>query len=155
MLKILITKTIFIVLMSPAFAIPAQADDKVWVAVGYGGRRMISYDGQLWKITAEWAQPGKDDSNNLMGLVYAQDKFVAVGGGGGGKTGGGHVLVSPDGTSWQEVWKAPGRINPIVYGNGRFVVGGPRRQQRGMDQRDERRRRGFQHQFRHPQHSGH
>ena len=88
---------------------------------------MISRDGQTWKITTEWAQPGKDDSNNLMGLVYAQGKFVAVGGGGGGKTGGGHVLISEDGETWREAWKAPGRINPIVYGNGRFVVGGPRR----------------------------
>lgn len=105
----------------------AIAED-VWVAVGYGGRRMISQDGQTWNITAEWAQPGGDDSNNLMGLVYAQGKFVAVGGGGGGKTGGGHVLISKDGQDWRETWKAPGRINPIVYGEDRFLVGGPRRQ---------------------------
>jgi hypothetical protein len=102
--------------------------EEIWVAVGYGGRRMVSTDGVTWKITGEWAQPGKDDSNNLMSLVYARGKFVATGGGGGGKTGGGHVLISSDGENWREVWQAPGRINPIVFGDDRFVVGGPRKQ---------------------------
>ena len=45
-----------------------------------------------------------------------------------GKSGGGHVLISRDGSDWREVWKAPGRVNPVVYGNGRFLVGGPGRQ---------------------------
>lgn len=126
LLKIAITSLTFA--FSSTFVVPTVAEDSVWVAVGYGGRRMISTDGKTWKITAEWAQPGKDDSNNLMGLIHAQNKFIAVGGGGGGKTGGGHVLISTDGEAWREVWKAPGRINPIVYGDGRFVVGGPRKQ---------------------------
>ena len=39
---------------------PVQADD-LFVAVGYGGRRIISTDGLKWEITAEWAQPGGDD----------------------------------------------------------------------------------------------
>jgi hypothetical protein len=94
-----------------------------WVAVGYGGRRMISTDGQTWTITAEWSQPGGDDSNNLMSAVYAQEKFVVVGGGGGGKTGGGHILVSTDGRQWREALKDKSRINPVVFGGGRFVVG--------------------------------
>ncbi|MGI9472485.1 MAG: hypothetical protein ACR2NZ_13170 [Rubripirellula sp.] len=106
----------------------SKAESDVWVAVGYGGRRMTSTDGLNWKITAEWSQPGKDDSNNLMGLVYAMNIFVAVGGGGGGKTAGGHVLISEDGREWRETWKAPSRINPVVFGQQRFVVGGPKRQ---------------------------
>lgn len=104
-----------------------QAEEGVWVAVGYGGRRMVSKDGLHWEITAEWAQPGGDDSNNLMSLVFAQGKFVATGGGGGGKTGGGHILVSKDGREWKEVHAAANRINPIIYGNNRFVAGGPGR----------------------------
>lgn len=115
-------------LLFQCLSVSLLAADEFWVAVGYGGRRMVSTDGQNWEITAEWAQPGKDDSNNLMGLIYAQGKLVAVGGGGGGKTGGGHVLVSKDGRNWRETWAAPGRINPIVYGNDQFIVGGPRRQ---------------------------
>ena len=95
----------------------------LWLAFGYGGRRMISTDGLKWEITAEWAQPGGDDSNNLMSGVFAQEKFVVVGGGGGGKTGGGHILVSKDGRDWRETHTDKSRINPIVFGNGRFIVG--------------------------------
>ncbi len=54
----------------------------LWLAVGYGGSRIISHDGLKWEITAEWAEKGGDDSNNLMGLAYGHGMFVAVGGGG-------------------------------------------------------------------------
>jgi hypothetical protein len=97
--------------------------DEVFLAVGYGGRRMVSTDGLHWEITAEWAQPGGDDGNNLMSAVFAQDKFVVVGGGGGGPTGAGHILVSRDGREWKETYKDKARINPVIFGNGRFVVG--------------------------------
>lgn len=105
---------------------PVQADD-LFVAVGYGGRRIISTDGLKWEITAEWAQPGGDDGNNLMSAVYAENKFVVVGGGGGGNSGDGHILTSTDGRTWKEVYKTKNRINPVVYGQGRFVVGAPQR----------------------------
>jgi hypothetical protein len=99
-----------------------------WVAVGYGGRRMISNDGLKWEITAEWAEKGGDDSNNLMGLVYGLGKFVAVGGGGFSKDKqGGHILVSKDGREWKEVHSESFRVNPIVFSGKRFVVGGPER----------------------------
>lgn len=103
-----------------------SADD-LFVAVGYGGRRMVSTDGLNWEITAEWAQPGGDDGNNLMSAVYAEKKFVVTGGGGGGNNGDGHILVSADGRAWREVYSAKNRINPVVFGNGRFVVGAPGR----------------------------
>jgi hypothetical protein len=105
----------------------AYAED-TWVAVGYGGRRMISHDGVKWEITAEWAENGGDDSNNLMGLAYGLGKFVAVGGGGWSKdTQGGHILVSKDGREWKEVHKEPFRVNPVVFSGTRFVAGGPER----------------------------
>ena len=70
-----------------------------FVAVGYGGRRMVSPDGRTWKITAEWAEKGGDDSNNLMSLVHAQGKFVATGGGGFSRDKqAGHILLSTDGS---------------------------------------------------------
>ena len=107
----------------------AAEEEGIWVAAGYGGRRMISEDGQTWSITGEWSQPGGDDSHNLMSAVYAEGKFVVVGGGGGGRFGtpGGHVLVSRDGREWKETWSPQSRVNPIVFGDGRFVVGGPQR----------------------------
>lgn len=95
----------------------------LWIAVGYGGRRMVSEDGRHWEITAEWAQPGQDDGNNLMSAVFAEGKFVVVGGGGGGASSAGHILVSTDGRQWREVHTGKSRVNPVVYGNGRFVVG--------------------------------
>lgn len=95
----------------------------LWLAVGYGGRRMISTDGKTWEVVAEWAQPGGDDGNNLISAVYAQGKFVVVGGGGAGATGAGHILVSRDGREWKETHKDKSRISPVAYGGGRFVVG--------------------------------
>jgi len=109
-------------LIAWGFADAAAADD-LFLAVGYGGRRMVSTDGLNWEITAEWAQPGGDDGNNLMSAVYAEGKFVVVGGGGGGATGAGHILVSRDGREWKETHADKARINPIVFGDGRFVVG--------------------------------
>jgi len=100
----------------------AAAEDR-WLAVGYGGRRMVSTDGIKWEITAEWAQPGGDDGNNLMSATFAQGKFVVVGGGGGGSNAAGHILVSNDGREWKEVFTDKARVNPIVFGNDRFVVG--------------------------------
>ncbi|MFH5802683.1 hypothetical protein [Alienimonas sp. DA493] len=117
--------------VAPA-AEPADAGEQ-WVAVGYGGRRMISEDGKHWTITEEWAVDGKDDSNNLMGIARGQGKYVVVGGGGWSRdTQAGHILVSEDGRTWREVYQAPNRVNPIVFGpnvdeNGRFVAGGPNR----------------------------
>ena len=105
----------------------ASAED-TWVAVGYGGRRMISHDGVKWEITAEWAENGGDDSNNLMGLAYGFGKFVAVGGGGWSKDKqGGHILVSKDGRDWKEVHSEAFRVNPVVFSGKRFVAGGPDR----------------------------
>ena len=115
----------------------------VFVAVGYGGRRMVSADGVAWEITAEWGEKGGDDSNNLMGLAFGKGKFVAVGGGGRGRRRRrpGHVLASADGRAWKEVKKLPFRVNPVLFGNDRFVAGGPDRKalvvgrRRGVDAR--------------------
>ena len=116
MKSILIT-TLFFTLCSSAVA----AD--LWLAVGYGGRRMISTDGKTWEITSEWTQPGGDDGNNLMSAVWAKNQFVVAGGGGGGPTGAGHILVSKDGREWTETHQDKARINPVVFGGDRFVVG--------------------------------
>jgi len=103
----------------------AAPDQGVYVGVGYGGRRLVSRDGIAWEISAEWGVNGGDDSNNLMSLATGKGVFVAVGGGGWTReTQAGHILLSRDGRTWTEVRKAPNRINPVVFGNGRFVAGG-------------------------------
>jgi hypothetical protein len=68
--------------------------DGIYVAVGYGGRRMTSRDGQTWENVTQWADKGADDWNNLIGLAYGKGKFVCVGGGGWSRdTQAGHILV--------------------------------------------------------------
>jgi len=111
-----------LILLSLFISTALQAAD-LWLAVGYGGRRMISTDGKTWEITAEWQEAGGDDGNNLMSAVWAKNQFVVTGGGGGGKDGAGHILISKDGREWTETHKDKARINPIVFGAERFVVG--------------------------------
>src|SRR4051812_37274961 len=109
-------------------AVPAFAAEPLYVAVGYGGRRMTSRDGQTWENVQQWSDKGADDSNNLMSIAYGHGKFVCVGGGGWSReTQAGHILVSTDGRDWREVGKYPFRVNPILFGDGRFIVGGPTR----------------------------
>ncbi|MBX9677793.1 MAG: hypothetical protein K2X38_03435 [Gemmataceae bacterium] len=118
---------IFLVLLIVFHTAVVAHAQGVFVGVGYGGRRIVSRDGKEWKIAAEWAEKGGDDSNNLMSVVYGKGKFVAVGGGGAGATGKGHILVSTDGEAWKEVHTAKFRIHPVLFGEGRFVAGGPGR----------------------------
>lgn len=107
----------------------ALAADGVYVAVGYGGRRMTSRDGKTWENVQQWVDEGKDDSNNLMSVAFGQGKFVCVGGGGWSReTQAGHILVSTDGKDWREVAKYPFRVNPILFLGDRFVAGGPTKQ---------------------------
>lgn len=86
-------------------------------------------DGIHWTLAAEWAEKGGDDSDNLMSVVFARGMFVAVGGGTPkrDKSVGGHILVSRDGKVWKEVYTARFRVHPLLFGNGRFVAGGPSR----------------------------
>lgn len=111
----------------PIAAAGVEPTKEVFVAVGYGGRRLVSHDAQQWKVAAQWEENGGDNSNNLLSVVFAKDRFVAVGGGGGGKTGKGHILVSDDGSTWRETHTMPNRVHPIMHGDGRFVAGGVNR----------------------------
>jgi hypothetical protein len=110
-------------------AAPAVIHPGLFVAVGYGGRRMTSKDGLTWENVQQWADKGADDSNNLISVVFGKGKFVAVGGGGWSRdTQAGHILVSADGATWREVKKMPFRVSPILFDGKRFVAGGPDRQ---------------------------
>ncbi|MEA3210706.1 MAG: hypothetical protein QOE70_3763 [Chthoniobacter sp.] len=116
-------------LLALTLSTAALGADGLYVAVGYGGRRMTSRDGQTWENVQQWAEKGGDDSNNLMGAAFGKGKFVCVGGGGFSKeTQAGHILVSTDGKEWREVGKYPFRVNPVLFLGDRFVAGGPSRQ---------------------------
>jgi hypothetical protein len=105
------------------------AAEPLYVAVGYGGRRMTSSDGVIWENVQQWADKGGDDSNNLMSVAFGKGKFVCVGGGGFSKeTQAGHILVSTDGKEWREVAKYPFRVNPVLFLGDRFAAGGPSKQ---------------------------
>jgi hypothetical protein len=123
-------KTSLLVPLLLATLLPAGfAAEGLFVAVGYGGRRMTSVDGQKWENVQQWADKGADDWNNLMGLAYGKGKFVCVGGGGWSReTQAGHILVSTDGKEWREVAKYPFRVNPVLFLGDRFVAGGPSKQ---------------------------
>ena len=98
----------------------------VYVAVGYGGRRLHSTDGVNWDIAAEWTTNGRDNRDNLISVAYGNGTFVAVGGGVTDTNGpGGRILTSADGKDWKEQpgWKF--RVHPVLFGKNRFVAGGP------------------------------
>lgn len=98
----------------------------VFVAVGYGTRRIVSCDfGRTWKGDMAEVPNGGDDGTLVRGLAAGQGKFVmAIGGGGTQK-----LAVSEDGVAWGLMMPAlnnPGRngYSDVTYGKGRFVAGG-------------------------------
>ncbi len=91
----------------------------LWVAVGYGGRRISSSDGVTWENDQRWSDEAKDDDNVLFNVAYGLGRFVAVGGG----ARVGHILSTTDGRVWKELPKVKGRVATITFGKGRFVAG--------------------------------
>jgi hypothetical protein len=91
----------------------------LFVAVGYGGRRISSRDGLTWQNDQRWSDTAADDQNVLFDIAFGHDRFIAVGGG--AKTG--RVLSTRDGKEWTEVLSTNGRVATIAFGNGRFVAG--------------------------------
>jgi hypothetical protein len=92
--------------------VPGQG---VFVAVGYGGFRGWSIDGQNW--TAErWSDKNADDCNVIFTLVYRAGVFYASGGGGGGPFGPpkGFILRSVDGKHWDEVVTNKWRVSVVI-----------------------------------------
>src|SRR5689334_20324247 len=67
------------------FAVSSLAEP-LWVAVGYGGRRLSSRDGQTWENDQRWSDEAKDDDHVLFNVAYGrasadtEGRFIAVGG---------------------------------------------------------------------------
>ncbi|MGB8166206.1 MAG: hypothetical protein WCF18_01865, partial [Chthoniobacteraceae bacterium] len=91
----------------------------LFVAVGYGGRRISSRDGRVWENDQRWSDMAADDDNVLFNIAFGAGKFVAVGGG--AKIG--HLLTTRDGREWRELPQVKGRVATIGFGNGRFIAG--------------------------------
>lgn len=104
-----------------AFSTPllhAADRDGVFVAVGYGGRRISSSDGLEWTHDQRWSDVAADDDNVLFNVAFGAGRFVAVGGG--AKLG--RIVTSRDGREWRELPPLKGRVATIAFGNGRFVA---------------------------------
>ena len=105
------------VLTSLPCSLPVRADD-LFVAVGYGGRRISSPDGVHWQHEQRWSDEAKDDDTVLFNVAYGLGRFIAVGGG----AEIGHILSTVDGQQWTALPRVRGRVATIAFGNGRFVA---------------------------------
>ncbi len=110
-----------LILLTLLLAGPAIAQNNITLAVGYGGRRMITADGgKTWTHDISWVEKGGDDNNLLRGVCYGAGKFVAVGG-----SQVAPIVVSKNGMDWEELKLEGGWLGDVAYGNGWFVtVGG-------------------------------
>src|SRR5689334_11702907 len=98
---------------------PTKDTNGMFVAVGYGGRRVTTRDGVHWENDVELAPNGGDDDNCLFSVAFGRDKFVAVGGG----ARVGRIMTTRDGTDWREVKTYRFRVNPVLFGNEMFIAG--------------------------------
>jgi hypothetical protein len=46
------------------------ADAGLFVAVGYGGRRITSYDGVAWENDQRWSDEAKDNDDVLFNVAF-------------------------------------------------------------------------------------
>lgn len=95
------------------------AEAGLFVAVGYGGRRMTSRDGVTWENDQRWSDEAKDNDDVLFNVAYGAGRFIAVGGG--AKVG--HILSTRDGREWKSLTEVRGRVATIAFGRDRFVAG--------------------------------
>ncbi|MDR3402288.1 MAG: hypothetical protein P4L99_07295 [Chthoniobacter sp.] len=94
-------------------------DTGLFVAVGYGGRRITSRDGVVWENDQRWSDEAKDNDDVLFNVAFGAGRFIAVGGG--AQTG--HILATTDGREWKSLQDVKGRVATVAFGQGRFVAG--------------------------------
>lgn len=97
----------------------AFAQSGMFVAVGYGGRRITSRDGITWENDQRWSDEAKDNDDVLFNVAFGAGRFIAVGGG--AKVG--HILSTRDGREWRSIGEVRGRVATIAFGRDRFVAG--------------------------------
>jgi hypothetical protein len=90
----------------------------LFVAVGYGGRRVSSKDGITWTGDVEDVPKGGDDEWLLRDVGYGGGSFVSVGW---------HVKTAPFSASaiaWTDAGKMGQWLGGIAYGKGKWVAAG-------------------------------
>jgi hypothetical protein len=97
----------------------APSGTPIFVAVGYGGRRMSSVDGQSWQNDIVVDENGGDDNNLFRGVGYANGLFVAVGG-----SSEGQIFTSTDGATWTPQTPGGSWIGDAVFVGGAWVAAG-------------------------------
>ncbi len=107
----------------------APVGDPLFVAVGYGGRRMSSPDGVTWSNDVIVDVNGGDDDNLFRGVGFVGGKFVAVGG-----SSAGQIALSADGATWE--FQTPGTswlADVVELGGTLVTAGGNGLKQRSTD----------------------
>jgi hypothetical protein len=87
----------------------------IFVAVGYGGFRGWSLDGEHWSAQ-RWSEKNQDDDNIIFSVTYRDGIFLCAGGG----AGRGFILRSVDGKQWTETVKTRWRITGVLTLSDRF-----------------------------------
>lgn len=77
-------------------ATAVRGAENTWLAVGHGGQRMISVDGQSWSQVGSWSKPGhnQDDLNvavNFKGAFYVGGGYFS-----------GRLTATRDGKQWSD-----------------------------------------------------
>ncbi len=96
----------------------AGHSEDLFVAVGYGGRRLSSRDGATWENDQRWSDEARDNDDVLFDVAYGLDRFIAVGGG----AAIGHILSTRDGATWTELPQLKSRVATIAFAGDRFVA---------------------------------
>ncbi len=112
-------RALVVFLCALAWGEACAEDAGLFVAVGYGGRRMTARDGVTWENDQRWSDEVKDNDDVLFDVAYGLGRFIAVGGG----AQAGHILVTRDGRQWRSLQDVKGRVATIAFGRDRFVAG--------------------------------
>lgn len=106
---------------------------EAFVAVGFGGRRMVSCDGgRTWIADQQVADEAQDDWHQTYSpkhLAYGDGTFVFLTGWGTAST----AWVSDDGAQWDEVTIPGATYTSVSYADGAFVALGGGRSARSTD----------------------
>ncbi|MFD2368658.1 tandem-95 repeat protein [Brevibacillus sp. GCM10020057] len=91
----------------------AYDGSKGYVAVGDGGRVLVSTNGTTW--VPKSLPAGASDT--LYGVAYGDGMFAIA-----SQTG--KIYTSPDGNTWSSAYNGSSPLNGIQYGNGTFIAVG-------------------------------
>lgn len=103
--------------------------EPLFVAVGYGGRRMRSVDGSAWTNDVVVDPNGGDDNTLFRGVGFGDGVFVAVGG-----SSEGQILTTENGIDWTTRTPASSWLGDVTFEDGVFIAaGGNGLRQRSLD----------------------